>query len=53
MTLTAVKVEVPAAVGVPLIAPVCGFRDSPAGRFPEVTDQVYGLTPPVAASVAE
>jgi hypothetical protein len=31
----AVKVEVPPAVGVPLIAPVAGFRLNPAGRLPD------------------
>jgi hypothetical protein len=45
-----VKVEVPAVVGVPLIAPPVD-RESPAGRDPEETDQLYGCVPPVAASV--
>jgi hypothetical protein len=40
------------AVGVPVIAPVDVFSDRPAGRVPEVRDQVYGVVPPVAASVA-
>lgn len=31
----AVKFEVPAVVGVPVIAPVDELSDSPAGRFPE------------------
>ena len=35
-----VKFEVPAAVGIPEIAPVALFRDSPAGKLPVVTDQV-------------
>jgi hypothetical protein len=39
-----------AAVGVPLITPVEAFRVSPAGRLPAVTDQLYGVVPPVAAS---
>src|SRR6185312_10223983 len=43
-------VLVPAAVGVPLIAPVEEFRFNPAGR--PVADQVYGVVPPDAASVA-
>ena len=35
-----VKVEVPAVVGVPEIAPVELFKVNPAGRLPEVIDQV-------------
>jgi hypothetical protein len=46
-----VKVEFPTADGVPPIAPLEGFRVSPAGRDPEVKDQVYGVIPPEAASV--
>jgi hypothetical protein len=45
--------KVPLAVGVPLITPVAGARESPAGREPEEMDHVYGVVPPVAASVAE
>jgi hypothetical protein len=40
-----------AAVGVPVMAPVEAFNDSPAGRVPLVTDHVNGMVPPVAASV--
>jgi len=47
-----VKVNVPAADGVPEITPVDEFKVNPAGRLPVVTDQVYGVTPPVAANVA-
>jgi len=36
----AVKLKVPPAVGVPEITPVVGARVSPAGRLPEVIDQV-------------
>lgn len=36
----AVKVAVPLAVGVPEIRPVEVFRLSPAGRLPEMKDQV-------------
>jgi hypothetical protein len=36
----AVKLDVPVAVGVPEIAPVVDDRVRPAGRLPEVTDQV-------------
>jgi hypothetical protein len=46
-----VKFEVPAVVGVPEIVPVDELSDRPAGRLPEMTDQLYGVTPPVATSV--
>jgi hypothetical protein len=36
----AVKLDVPLAVGVPEIRPVLEARLSPAGRLPEVMDQV-------------
>jgi len=36
----AVKFAVPLAVGVPEITPVEEFRVNPAGRPPDVTDQV-------------
>lgn len=36
----AVKLEVPVEVGVPEIRPVLDARLSPAGRLPDVTDQV-------------
>ena len=35
-----VKVEVPAVVGVPEITPVELVKVSPAGKLPDVTDQV-------------
>jgi hypothetical protein len=38
-TLT-VKLEVPLAVGDPVMAPVLVFRVSPAGRLPVLIDQV-------------
>jgi len=41
-----------AAVGVPVIVPVAAFNKSPAGSVPLVNDQLYGVVPPVAASVA-
>ena len=44
---------VPAEVGVPVTAPLEGLRDSPAGRPPEVIDQVNGVVPPLAVSVSE
>ena len=46
-----VKVKDPAAVGVPERTPVAGFNVKPAGSDPVVTANVYGLMPPVAASV--
>ena len=49
VTLT-VKFEVPAVVGVPEITPP-ELKERPAGRVPESSDQLYGVTPPVAASV--
>jgi hypothetical protein len=48
-----VKFDVPAVVGVPVIAPDDGFKDKPAGNVPTVTAQVYGVVPPVATTVAE
>jgi hypothetical protein len=35
-----VTVEVPAALGVPVIAPVDALSESPAGSVPEVIDQL-------------
>ena len=42
---------VPAVVGVPLICPAL-LSVSPAGNAPEEIDQLYGVVPPLAASVA-
>jgi hypothetical protein len=50
VTLT-VKVLVPVPAGVPEITPVVEASANPAGKVPEVTDQLYGVVPPVAASV--
>lgn len=47
-TMVAVKLKVPFAVEVPEMTPVPGARLSPAGRLPDVIDQVYGVVPPVA-----
>jgi hypothetical protein len=47
-TTWAVKVNVPAAVGVPVMAPVEGFSVKPVGSEPLVIENVYGGTPPVA-----
>ena len=43
----AVKLKVPAVVGVPVIAPVLVLRLSPGGKLP-VLLQVKGVMPPVA-----
>src|SRR5260370_4878394 len=42
-----------AVVGVPVMAPVAVFSDNPVGNVPLVSDQVYGVLPPDAVSVAE
>lgn len=42
-----------AVVGVPVMAPVAAFSDSPAGNVPLASDQAYGVVPPDAVSVAE
>ena len=47
-----VKLLVPAAVGVPEIAPVDAFRVKPAGRAPVTMLHEYGVLPPFAANVA-
>ena len=46
------RAELTAADGVPVMAPVELFRVSPAGRVPLVSDQEYGVFPPVAVSGA-
>lgn len=51
VTLT-VNEYVPAVVGVPLIWPEL-LNVNPAGKLPELIDQLYGVVPPLAASVAE
>jgi len=45
----AVKLEVPLAVGVPVIAPPA-LMESPVGKVPALTVQVRAPVPPVAAS---
>jgi hypothetical protein len=45
-----VKLAVVGVVGVPLMTPPL-LRFKPAGRLPDVMDQVYGVEPPVAAKV--
>ena len=49
-TTLAVKLNVPAWVGVPVIAPVEVFSVKPGGNEPLVMENVYGGTPPVATS---
>jgi uncharacterized membrane protein len=44
---------VPAAVGVPVMAPLAALRSNPAGRLAEVTAQVSEGETPTAASVCE
>jgi hypothetical protein len=51
VTLKVSGVLVTAAVGVPVIAPLEAFNDSPGGRVPLVRVQLYGVFPPVATSV--
>ena len=43
-----VRLKVPVTAGVPETMPVVEPRASPAGRLPAVTDQLYGMVPPVA-----
>ena len=43
------KLNVPAAVGVPVIAPVDVFSDSPVGKLP-TSAYVYGAVPPDAVT---
>lgn len=38
---------------VPLITPVAAFKKSPAGNAPEMSDQLMGAIPPVAANAVE
>jgi len=45
-----VKLELSAVVGVPLRTPTVD-KVRPAGSVPTDTDQLYGVVPPVAASV--
>ena len=46
----AVKLNVPVAVGMPVIAPVVAFRIRPVGSAPLLIDQVMGVVP-VAVSL--
>ncbi len=47
-----VRLAVPATVGVPLITPVVALRLRPAGSVPLLSDQLYGVVPPVATRLA-
>jgi hypothetical protein len=49
----ALKLKVPAAVGVPAIAPLSGLSVRPGGRDPLAINQAYGVVPPLAVNVAE
>ena len=40
-----VKLDVPAVVGVPVIAPVVAFKVKPVGNVPSVTAHVIGVVP--------
>ena len=44
------KLKLPAAVGVPEIAPAL-LSERPPGSFPDLTVQEYGAVPPVADKV--
>ena len=44
----ALKVKVPAVVGVPEMAPVLLLRVRPGGKEPLAIDQLYGRVPPLA-----
>jgi hypothetical protein len=44
-----VKLNVPATVGLPVMAPVAELSDREVGSDPAITDQVKGGTPPVPA----
>jgi hypothetical protein len=52
-TTPMVKFEVPAADGVPEIAPVALLRLSPAGSAPALMDHVSGAVPPAATTIFE
>jgi hypothetical protein len=49
----AVKLDVPLVVGVPETTPVVVARVNPAGKLPEVIDQLYGPVPPLTCRPAE
>ena len=45
------KLNTPAVVGVPVMAPVAPLSASPVGRAPLVMAYVYGAVPPEAVTV--
>jgi len=47
-----VKLNVPAAVGVPEIDPLEAVKLKPPGSAPALTLQLYGVVPPLAVKVA-
>jgi hypothetical protein len=47
-TTAAVKVNVAADVGVPVIAPLLALNNRPLGSEPEVIEKMYGGVPPPA-----
>src|SRR5215472_3724260 len=47
-----VKLLLPVAVGLPEIAPELLLSERPAGSAPEMIDQVYGVDPPEAVTIA-
>jgi len=51
VTVTTKLLEAALEVGVPEMVPVDAESESPAGNWPEVTDQVYGVVPPLAWTV--
>ena len=49
-TTLAVKLNVPAMVGDPVMAPVAGFSNRLGGNDPAVMEKVYGDVPPLATN---
>jgi hypothetical protein len=51
VTLNVSAAALAVAVGIPLIVPVDAFNVKPFGSVPEMSAQVYGVFPPLAANV--
>ena len=51
VTLNVSAAALAVAVGIPLIVPVDAFNVKPFGSVPEMSAQVYGVVPPLAANV--
>ena len=49
-TTCAVKENVAAVLGVPLMTPVMGFNNKPPGSAPAMIEKLYGETPPFATT---